>query len=34
MTIHMSQTCLYVKEVVANFGEIYLAFQKASLFLK
>ena len=34
MTTHISQTCLCVKTVVANFGEINLAFKKASLSLK
>lgn len=34
MTTRISQTCLCVKTVVANFGEIYLGFKKASLSLK
>lgn len=33
MTIRISQTCLCVKEVVANFWEMFLAFQKAVLSL-
>lgn len=34
MTTRISQICLCVKTVVANFGETYLAFKKASLSLK
>lgn len=34
MTIRISQTCFCVKEIVANFSEMFLAFQKASLSLK
>lgn len=34
MTIRISQTCLCVKKVVANFLEMFLAFQKAALSLK
>lgn len=34
MTIPISQTHLCLKKVVANFLEMFLAFQKASLSLK